>query len=60
MHGGDRNSYKLLVDMPEWKRPLGRPESRYEDNIKLDHRGIRREGADWAGLRYDPAIASCE
>jgi hypothetical protein len=59
-HGGDRNSYKILDDKPEGKRPLGRPRRRYEENIKLDHREIGREGVDWTGLGQDPATASCE
>ena len=28
--------YRVLVGKPECKRPLGRPRSRWEDNIKLD------------------------
>jgi hypothetical protein len=32
--------YKVLVGMPEGKRPLGRPRRRWEDNIKMDLREI--------------------
>jgi hypothetical protein len=28
-----RNVYKILVQKPEGKRPLGRPRRRWEDNI---------------------------
>jgi hypothetical protein len=29
-----RNAYRILVGKPEGKRPLGRPRSRWVDNIK--------------------------
>jgi hypothetical protein len=28
--------YRVLVENPEGKRPLGRPRRRWEDNIKVD------------------------
>jgi len=28
--------YKILVDKPEGKRPLGRPRSGWEDNIRIN------------------------
>jgi hypothetical protein len=31
-----RNACKILVGNPEGKSPLGRPNSRWEDNIKMD------------------------
>jgi hypothetical protein len=34
--GEMRNAYKILVGKPERKRPLGRPERRREDNIRMD------------------------
>jgi hypothetical protein len=34
--GEMRNTFKMLVGEPEWKRPLGRPRRRWEDNIKID------------------------
>jgi hypothetical protein len=36
--GAKRNAYRFLVGKPEGKRPLGRPRSRWEDNIKMDLR----------------------
>jgi hypothetical protein len=30
----------FLVGRSEWKRPLGRPRRRWEDNIKMDLREI--------------------
>jgi hypothetical protein len=34
--GDTRNVYKILVGKPEEKRPPGRPERRWEDNIKME------------------------
>jgi hypothetical protein len=36
-----RNTYKLFVESPERKEPLGRAMRRLEDNIKIDLIGIR-------------------
>jgi hypothetical protein len=33
-----RIAYRILVGKSEEKRPLGRPRSRWVDNIKIDHR----------------------
>jgi hypothetical protein len=38
--GEKRNAYRILVGMPEGKRPLGRPRRRSVDNIKMDLREI--------------------
>jgi hypothetical protein len=35
-----RNACRILVGKSEGKRPLGRPRSRWEDNIKMDPREI--------------------
>jgi hypothetical protein len=34
--GEKRNVYRLLVEKPEGKRPLGRPRRRWVDNIRMD------------------------
>jgi hypothetical protein len=39
-NGGTRNAYRILVEKPEEKRPLGRPRRRWVDNIKIDLREI--------------------
>jgi hypothetical protein len=39
-----RGVYRVLVGRPEGKRPLGRPRSRWEDNIKMDLREIGIDG----------------
>ena len=36
--GKKRGTYRVLVEKPEGKRPLGRPRRRWEDNIKMDLR----------------------
>jgi hypothetical protein len=36
--GEKRNACRILVRMPEGKRPLGRPSRRWVDNIKMDLR----------------------
>jgi hypothetical protein len=46
----NRNAYRILVGMPEGKRPLGRPIRRWVDNIKMDLREIGWGGMDWIDL----------
>jgi hypothetical protein len=48
-----RGVYRVLVGRPEGKRPLGRPGRRWEDNIKMDLREIRMDGANWIRLAQD-------
>jgi hypothetical protein len=43
--GEMRNPYKVLVEKPEVKRPLGRPRHRWED-IKMDLKDVGWEGMD--------------
>jgi hypothetical protein len=43
-------SYRILVGMPEGKRPLGRPRRRWVNNIKMDLGEIGWDGLDWIGL----------
>jgi hypothetical protein len=38
--GETRNVYEILVGKPEGKRPLGRPQGRWVDNIRMDLRAI--------------------
>ena len=42
--------HRVLVGKPEGKRPLGRPRSRREDNIKMDLQEVGRvveSGRSW-------------
>jgi hypothetical protein len=45
-----RTAYKILVGKPEGKRLLGRPRSRWEDNIKMVITEMEWEGTDWMNL----------
>jgi hypothetical protein len=47
------NAYRLLVENPEGKRPLGRPRRRWVDNIKMHLREIGWDGMDWIDLAQD-------
>jgi hypothetical protein len=40
MNGEMRNSYRILVEKPDGKRPPGRPMRRRMENIKMDLREI--------------------
>jgi hypothetical protein len=51
--GEMRNAYKVLVGIPEGKRPLGRPRHGWEENIKMDLREIGRECVDCMHLAQD-------
>jgi hypothetical protein len=33
--GEKRGAYRILIGIPEGRRPLGRPRRRWEDNIKM-------------------------
>jgi hypothetical protein len=52
-NGEKRNVYRLLVEKPEEKRPLGRPRRRWVDNIKMDLLEIGVSVVDWIGLVQD-------
>jgi hypothetical protein len=52
---GEKNSYWFFVGKPEWKRPLGRPRRRWEDNIKIDLRETEWSCMDWIYLDQDRA-----
>jgi hypothetical protein len=44
------NAYRLLVEKPEGKSPLGRPRRRWVDNIKMDLGEAGWGDVDWIGL----------
>jgi hypothetical protein len=52
-NGEKRNAYRILVEIPEGKRPLGRPRRRWVNNIKMDLREIRWDGMNWIDLAQD-------
>ena len=51
--GERRGVYRILVEKLEGKRPLGRPWSRWEDNIKMDLREGGCGGMDRIELAQD-------
>jgi hypothetical protein len=53
MHERDWNVHNILVGKTEGKRLLGRPRSKWEDNIGMDFREIGWEGVDWIHLAQD-------
>jgi hypothetical protein len=51
--GGGRDVYRVLVEKPEGKRPLGRRRRRWEDNIKIDLQEYGFGGMDWIEMAQD-------
>jgi hypothetical protein len=53
-----RNIYRILVDKPERKKPLGRPKCRCEDNIRvnLEEIGLGRVWAGYIWLRIGTSV----
>jgi hypothetical protein len=45
--GEGKGMYRVLVGKPEGKRPLARPRSRWEDNIKVGLQEVECGGMDW-------------
>jgi hypothetical protein len=51
---GDRRvAYRVLVEKPDGKRPLGGPRLRWEDNIKMDLQEVEWGGMDWIDMVQD-------
>jgi hypothetical protein len=42
-----RGVYRVLVEKPEGKRPMGRLKRRWEDSIKIDFRKVGCGDMDW-------------
>jgi hypothetical protein len=51
--GEKRNAYRLLVEKPEGKTPLGRPRRRWVDNIGMDLGEVGWGDVDRIGLAKD-------
>jgi hypothetical protein len=51
--GEGRGVYRVLVEKPEGKRPLGRPRCRWEDNIKAKIQEVGCGRMDWIELAQD-------
>jgi hypothetical protein len=50
--GEKRGAYRILVGRREGRRPLGRPRSRWQDNIKVDLQDVGWS-MDWIELAQD-------
>jgi hypothetical protein len=48
--GEGRGVYRVLVEKPEGKRPLGRSRRRWEDNIEADLQEVGCGSMDWIEL----------
>jgi len=48
--GEERGLYRVLVGKPEGKSLLGRPRSRWVDNIRMDFQEVGCGYMDWIGL----------
>jgi hypothetical protein len=51
--GERKGVYRVLVEKPEGTRPLARPQSRWEDNIKMDLQEVGCGAMDWIKLTKD-------
>jgi hypothetical protein len=51
--GEGRGACRILVGRPEGRRPLGRPRSIWEDNIKMDLQEVGWGGMDWIDVDQD-------
>jgi hypothetical protein len=51
--GDRRREYRVLVGIPEGKKPIERTRRRWEDNIKIVLQEVGWGGMDWIGLAQD-------
>jgi hypothetical protein len=51
--GEGRGVYRVLVEKPGGKRPLGRPNLRWEDNNKIDLQEVGGACGGWMELAQD-------
>jgi hypothetical protein len=59
-YGGQESVYRVLMGKPEGRRPLGRPSSRWEDNVKVDLQKMGCGGMDWIELAQDRDRVTCK
>ena len=48
-----RSAFKILTGKPTGKRSLGRPRSRWEDNIRMDLEEIGISAGNWVDSAQD-------
>jgi hypothetical protein len=58
LKGDKGGAYRVWVVRSERKRPLGRPRSRWEDNIEMDLQRVGWTGLIW--LRIETVGGACE
>jgi hypothetical protein len=51
--GEGRGVYRVIVGIPEGKRPLGKSRRRWEDNIKMDLQEVGCGGMEYTELAQD-------
>jgi len=51
--GEERGVYRVLVEKPEGKRPMGRTRRRWVDNIRTDLQEVGCGYMDWIGLAQE-------
>jgi hypothetical protein len=49
----ERGVYRVVLEKPDGKRPLGRPRRRWEDNMKMDLLEVGGSCGDWMELAQD-------
>ena len=49
----DRSAFKIVTGKPSGKRPLGKPRRRWEDNIRMDLKGISINTRNWVQSTQD-------
>jgi hypothetical protein len=47
----ERSAYEDLIGKPDGERPLRKPRSKWQNNIKVDLNGMGRVAVDW--IRMD-------
>jgi len=57
--GEESGVYRVLVQKPEGRRPLGRPRHRWVDNIRMDLQEVGCGYVDWIGLAQDRDACEC-
>ena len=53
MHGAIQKCIQSFSVITEGNRPLGRPQHRWEDNIKMDLRAVGYDAGDWINFARD-------
>ena len=51
--GEGKGPYRVLVGKPEGKRPLGKPRSRWKDNIKMNLQEVGYGDMYWIEVAQD-------